>query len=503
LEETAVIHRLLLSAALTTLLASPASATLRHLYTFNDGTANDTQGSAHGTLFGGASISGGEVLLPGGPINTPDTSANNMGPYVDLNGPAIAVNTFPALSLELWLKSSPANASPAIYTMGAVLGRHSLNTGGQEQPWSGHDYIMLQPTRGGGPPAMRAAITNDRHEQEAGVNGAAQLADGLLHQMVATVNATDFAFYLDGVLVGSTPLGDKSIAQLANDVAYLGRSTFSDPFLAGSVDEFRIYDHSLPASEVQTRFNAGPVGTGSPAVPKLTIDRTTGAMTLSKQGSGIETFKYTINSPTGALDPTKWQTVADNRDADSGGSFDADDIWTILTSTNFSLSEEDPVDGSSDNGGLLGAGGTTSMPLLSNGGWIRTYREDVTMTLDILVGGVPTVTPVTVAFTGNGGQPYKRSDFNFDNALTATDYNILLSNHLKTLTETLPSLSYVKGDVNGDLRNDVNDFRLFKADYIAANGEAAFAALAGSVPEPTTGALLAMGAALVIIRRRR
>lgn len=498
-----MIYRLLLSAALATLMASQASATLRHLYTFNDGTANDSQGSAHGTLMGGATISGGEVLLAGGPVNTPDTSANNMGPHVDLNGPAIGVNTFPELSLELWLKSSPANVSPTVnFTMAAVLGRHTLNTGGNEAPWSGHDYLMMQPTRGGGPAAMRVAITNDRFEAEAGVNGGAQLADGLLHQMVATVNTTTLSFYLDGVLVGSTPLGDKSVAQLSNDVAYLGRAVYNDPFFAGSVDEFRIYDHALPVSEVETRFSDGPIGTGSPGAPLLTIDRATGAMTLTKQGAPYDMFKYTISSPSGAFDPTKWQTIADNRDADSGGSFDSSDSWTILAATNSSLSEEDPVDGGSDDGGPLGAGGTTSLPLLSNGGWIRSYREDVTMTLEILVGGNPTITPVNVSFTGNGGQPYMRSDFNFDNALTAADYNVLLSNFLTPLTEASAGLTYAKGDVNGDLRNDVNDFRLFKADYIAANGEAAFAALMATIPEPRSALMLMTCLALLVARRR-
>lgn len=500
-----MIRHLVLGAALVTLLSSPGWAALRHLYTFNDGTANDLVGSAHGTLVGGATVSGGEAILAGGPVNTPDTSANNMGPHVDLNGPAIAVNTFPALSLELWLKSAPANASPAIFTMAAVLGRHTLNTGGNEAPWSGHDYIMLQPTRNNGPAASRVAITNDRFEAEAGVNGTSQIADNLLHQMVATVDATTLSYYLDGVLVGSAPLVDKSIAQLSNDVAYLGRAVYNDPFFQGSIDEFRIYDNALTGAEVMNNFNTGPAGTGSPAVPKLTIDRVTGAMTLSKQGTPFDMFKYTISSPSGALDPTKWQTIADNRDADSGGSFDSNDVWAVLSATDYSLSEEDTVDGSADDGGKLGvgAGATSSLPLLAAGGWRKSYREDVTMNLEILVDGIATVTPVTIAFTGNGGLPFQRSDFNFDNALTAADYNILLSNHLKTLTETVPGASYAKGDINGDLRNDVNDFRLFKADYIAANGEAAFASLVGAVPEPSTCLLLLCGAGLMAVRRRR
>jgi hypothetical protein len=364
---------------------------------------------------------------------------------------------------------------------------------------------MMQPTRNNGPAASRVAITNDRFEVEAGVNGVSQIADNLLHQMVATVDATNLSYYLDGVLVGATPLGDKSLAQLANDVAYLGRSLYNDPFFQGSVDEFRIYDNALSATEVMNNFNAGPAGTGSPAVPKLTIDRATGAMTLSKLGTPFDMFKYTINSPSGALDAAKWQTIADNRDADSGGSFDSNDAWAVLSATDATLSEEDTVDGSADDGGKLGvgAGATSSLPLLTAGGWRKSYREDVTMTLEILVDGVATVTPVTVSFTGNGGAPFKRSDFNFDNAINAADYNLFLSNYLKTITETVAGLSYAKGDVNGDLRNDVNDFRLFKADYIAANGQAAFAALVGAVPEPASGALLLVGLGALAARRRR
>jgi hypothetical protein len=53
------------------------------------------------------------------------------------------------------------------------------------------------------------------------------------------------------------------------------------------------------------------------------------------------------------------------------------------------------------------------------------------------------------------------------------------------------SIPIFKGDVDGDLDSDFADFRLFKADYVAIHGEAAFAALVG-VPEPSTLALLAI-----------
>jgi hypothetical protein len=55
------------------------------------------------------------------------------------------------------------------------------------------------------------------------------------------------------------------------------------------------------------------------------------------------------------------------------------------------------------------------------------------------------------------------------------------------------------GDVNGDFRNDYNDFLIFKRAFDAANGNGAFAASLAT-PEPTALGLMALavgcGAAL-------
>ena len=136
-------------------------------------------------------------------------------------------------------------------------------------------------------------------------------------------------------------------------------------------------------------------------------------------------------------------------------------------------------------------------------GGFGTLFTAVAIDLGILVNGSEVTTPVSVVYTGNGDQPFARSDFNFDGSINGTDYEILRANQFVTLTETTAVASYAKGDVNGDLRNDVNDFRLFKADYIAANGPGSFAALVG-VPEPST-ILLALGglAGIAALRRQR
>ena len=58
-------------------------------------------------------------------------------------------------------------------------------------------------------------------------------------------------------------------------------------------------------------------------------------------------------------------------------------------------------------------------------------------------------------------------------------------------------MTFALGDENGDLLNDYTDFRLFKADYIAANGAAAFSSMiateGGYVPEPSTFELMVVG----------
>ncbi len=73
-----------------------ARAALTHLYTFNDGTAHDSVGSADGTLFGAATVDVDGVLqLPGG-----------AGDYASLDGPAIGINSYVDVSFEAWFTST-------------------------------------------------------------------------------------------------------------------------------------------------------------------------------------------------------------------------------------------------------------------------------------------------------------------------------------------------------------------------------------------------------------
>src|SRR5262245_59130326 len=65
-------------------LESRQMLSLTHLYTFNNGTANASVGTAHGTLFNGASIVEGWLLLQNGTTISPKASNDPTAQYVQL-----------------------------------------------------------------------------------------------------------------------------------------------------------------------------------------------------------------------------------------------------------------------------------------------------------------------------------------------------------------------------------------------------------------------------------
>ena len=478
------VRKMCLGLAFSALLTSPTSAALKHLYTFNDGTANDSVGTAHGTLEGGATAATGQLILGGGTQ------------HGSLPGPDIAINTYTELTVETWLTASVTNTG---FTMAAVFGR---TFEGAENNWEGFQYLMIQPSRNDGNARVAiAAGSCCTAPTESGINRPGNLNDGIQHHIGVTVNATDLTFYLDGTLVGTTPVGDSTLSTLSNNLAYLGRSVYQfDPNFIGTINEFRIHDNAFTPTQMSASVAAGPAGL---AGPTLEINRDTGAMKLTNQGSPLQIFSYSVDSPSGSLNPANWTTVTGHFDAppSGNGSFDANDAWTVLNTTNLQISEEEPLDGGADDGGSLG-----NVTFSAGGAWIKSFREDVTITTQALIGGVPTTFTPAIKYVGNGGQPFKRSDLNFDNLINGNDWIAFRSKNLIAIDPSLSDAqSYALGDLNGDGANDFQDFRLFQADFDAANGVGSFETLVGAVPEPASATLgaLAMASLWLGCRPRR
>lgn len=78
-----------------------------------------------------------------------------------------------------------------------------------------------------------------------------------------------------------------------------------------------------------------------------------------------------------------------------------------------------------------------------------------------------------------------RSDLDDDGEIDAGDWTIFRTHHLVDLSGWNALEQALRGDLDGDGRNNLADFLLFKSDYIAAHGEAAFAAML-AVPEPSS-----------------
>ncbi len=268
----------------------------RYSFTNGDAMAVDSIGGQHGTLENGASISGNEVQLDG------------SNDYVDLPGPAIAINTFPAITLEMWSTQPEINQG---YSMTAALGGTWPNGLGQ-------DYIMICTTRGN--EVSRGAIANTPDsdapwDDEVGVNGP-ELNDDLEHQYVLTISNTEIAYYIDSVPQGTAPMGDTTISGTSNDYAYLGRSLYTgDDTMNCSINEFRIYNSVLTPEEVSQHYINGPDVIGE----SLLVIQESGGSTEVIEGDDTPD-EYTIAlalqpdySVTVTVDPDEQLDVGDGR----------------------------------------------------------------------------------------------------------------------------------------------------------------------------------------------
>jgi hypothetical protein len=78
--------------------------------------------------------------------------------------------------------------------------------------------------------------------------------------MVSTINATDITLYIDGVLMGSTPLSEANkLSDVSNNLAYLAKGGYTDdPEWIGQIHSFSMYDRAIDAEEVAQLFEEGP-----------------------------------------------------------------------------------------------------------------------------------------------------------------------------------------------------------------------------------------------------
>lgn len=214
-----------------TVVSLPTSIT--HRYSFATD-ASDSIGGANGTLEGDATVTNGQLVLDGN--GSPAT-------YLSLPGNLINIATNAAVTIEAWttigaisewshlFEFGNGSAANMIYCapMADAGGFHSFGisedftTGGQTLSWShGWQNITLHVTAVLDPTTSTLAVYTNGVLQNASYNAAAPLTD------------------------------------IATNDAYLGKSSFGDPYATLSVDEFRIYNGALTPAQVAMSDLSGP-----------------------------------------------------------------------------------------------------------------------------------------------------------------------------------------------------------------------------------------------------
>lgn len=220
-------------------LGQPASARadLTNRYSFTTD-ASDSVGTRNGTLAGGASISGGAVVLDG------------VSGYVDLGGNDIRNMT--SVTLMSW---------GTYDAEGESLGRIFDFGGNNAENGHGENYVYLCV----GPPGSGNQLyicdvdpfTN--WGRQLGIAGT-ELRTGSLVQTAAVFDGAHdtFSLYVNGSLVSSGSMGGESLASISGEKGYLGKSLWSsDPFMKGSLTEFRIYNAALSGTDIASAYAAG------------------------------------------------------------------------------------------------------------------------------------------------------------------------------------------------------------------------------------------------------
>ena len=236
-----------LSATQSVQVVAAPPTRLIHRYSFNNGTANDSVGTANGAFYntsGNASIANGQFNLVG-----------SSGDYVDL-GPGIITTTnitTGAVTFEAWATFNPVNGAwTRLFDFGNISGS------------SGGNYIFLAPNNSANGGSARLAVTDTMPggSGETGFTINNLLGQTNIH-LVAVFNPAPtrqfLGLYTNGVLAVSGLTGGKYIASINDAFSFLGHSLWSgDAWLNGSINEFRIYDGELDKFQIAASLQAGP-----------------------------------------------------------------------------------------------------------------------------------------------------------------------------------------------------------------------------------------------------
>ena len=500
-------HKILITIVTGTVLAvsiipRDVHAALAHRYSF-DGNVNDSVGTANGAIIDPGAVT---AAFAGGQL---DLSANTGEPsnaigedaYVDLpNGMITGIatgGTSGALSVELWATVSETHTWQRYVDFGTSNDGEDTSNGG-----GASGYVYISPNSG----RWTDGLATETHEPNGPADEVGQTGpfpNGVQVHVVGTYDHNDLSagpngtlkLYRDGALIGETGIADLlDLRTFADNNNWIGRSQWPDPVFDGLFNELRMYNHALSASEVATNSIFGPDVADPGDVLSLTVNTTTGAVTMSSQAPiAVDLDFYRISSAASALSVAGWNSL----DSQNYDAIDGPDAGTTAG--------DSPGEGWDQAGGagasqlieyFLGESGSSIDPgeMLSLGSAFDTSvfgggnDGDVEFTFG-LVGGLEISGSVTYV----SGPGFIAGDFAGDGAVEGADLSLLLGNwgaDVATVPATWdgdpPTAPFVDGD---DLSRLLGNW-----GNTAGAGTSVTA-----VPEPATGLAALLGAVAVVV----
>lgn len=173
----------------------------------------------------------GDVSFVAGKVGKQAIALNGTNTFVQL--PATLANQ-QSITIAAW-----------VYWNGGAAWQRIFDFGNDQD-----QYLFLTPNGGAG---LRFAIKNGGAEQ--GLEAAA-LPSGKWSHVAVTLDTAGATIYVNGEKVASSaaitirPLDFKPILN------YIGRSQYPDPLFNGNIDDFRVYNYALSASEI-TQLTGG------------------------------------------------------------------------------------------------------------------------------------------------------------------------------------------------------------------------------------------------------
>ncbi|HSB02532.1 MAG TPA: arabinofuranosidase catalytic domain-containing protein [Anaerolineales bacterium] len=223
----------------------PAQQNPITLYPF-DGNANDTSGNGlNATLVNGPTFTTGRINQA--------VSLNGSNQSVSL--PTGIVSNLGDFSIATWVFLNSSSGWNRIFDFG-----------------TGTTVNMFLTPQNGSTNAVRFAITTSGNGAEQQITGSSALPTGVWTHVAVTKSGNTGTLYVNGSVVGTNNNMTLSPSSLGStNQNWLGRSQYSaDPFLNGRIDDFRIYNRALSASEVSSLASGGgPTPTPPPGTTTI------------------------------------------------------------------------------------------------------------------------------------------------------------------------------------------------------------------------------------------